>query len=108
MFFALETSFLKTIVLITGDQDFHYAASMLRHRGHKIYIVYPQTIPPPGLAHTAHDLFNWKTDILGRARVAPEAQLKPLTVVNVPLQSSSNAEVCPVSKFTADDDALDL
>lgn len=107
MFFALETSSLKTIVLITGDQDFHYAASTLRHRGHKIYIVYPQTKPPPGLAHTAHNLFNWQTDILGRARVAPEAQLKP-PVVNVPLQSRSNAEVFPVSKFTADDHALDL
>lgn len=101
MFFALETSLLKSIVLITGDRDFHYAASVLRHRGHKIYIIHSLIAPPPGLAHTAHGLFSWRTDILGCARAAPEAQLKPLTVANLPSQSNRDTEVCPVSKSTS-------
>lgn len=102
MLFALETPTLKTIVLITGDQDFHYATSVLRLKGHKIYIVHPHTKPPSKLVHSTHGLFDWKTEILDRTGAALEAYPMSPVAINISSQPSSSSKVCLVCEFTTD------
>lgn len=64
--FALENQSPTVLVLITGDKDFTYAISILRMKGHEVYIIFPPgTRTHQGLKHIATGILDWDV-VLGR------------------------------------------
>jgi hypothetical protein len=64
--FALDTDApAATIVLLSGDQDFTYAISILRMRNYRVVVVAPQQ-SHKNFKHRASDIFDWDVFVVGR------------------------------------------
>lgn len=67
--FAMDNPAPAVIMLISGDRDFVYAVSVLRHRKYDVVLV----IPPQGahitLKHQANVVLEWKYDIFEESAV---------------------------------------
>lgn len=69
--FAIDNPSPATVVLITGDRDFAYAASLLRLRGYAVIVI----VPPPvhmSLKMQATKVHDWQRDVLGLAELHRE------------------------------------
>lgn len=69
--FAIDNPSPATVVLITGDRDFAYAASLLRLRGYAVIVI----VPPPvhmSLKMQATKVHDWQRDVLGLAELRRE------------------------------------
>ncbi|KAG6829980.1 hypothetical protein H0H87_009587 [Tephrocybe sp. NHM501043] len=62
--FAIDHPAPATIFLISGDQGFAYAASILRHRKYKVIILCPTNTHDSLLAQ-ANARLDWHTEVLG-------------------------------------------
>lgn len=63
--FAIDNCAPATFLMITGDRDFSYAASILRLRGYEVIVVLPSTSSHVSLRKQASILFDWQRDVLG-------------------------------------------
>lgn len=63
--FAVDNCAPATFLMITGDRDFSYAASILRLRGYEVIVVLPSTSSHVSLRKQASILFDWQRDVLG-------------------------------------------
>jgi uncharacterized LabA/DUF88 family protein len=74
MAYAIDNPAPTAIILISGDRDFAYATSVLRHRQYQVIL-----IAPPGthvsLKSQASVILDWTTDVLGKAALEPPASL---------------------------------
>ncbi|KAG8969239.1 hypothetical protein FRC03_003764 [Tulasnella sp. 419] len=72
MAFALDNPAPATVLLITGDRDFVYAVSVLRHRKYTVALV----IPPQGahitLKSQASTVLDWRYDVFAVANTAED------------------------------------
>lgn len=69
--FAMDNPTPATVVMITGDRDFAYAASLLRLRGYEVIMI----VPPPvhmSLKMQANKVHDWQRDVLGLAELHRE------------------------------------
>ncbi|KAL1741887.1 NYN domain-containing protein [Schizophyllum fasciatum] len=88
--YACEAGVPATIVLISGDRDYAYAAACLRHRNHRIILISPaEQFPHISLRQQATRAYDWRTEVLGlkpiqrgiRYKLAPKASAsKPVIV----------------------------
>lgn len=69
--FAIDNRAPATIIIITGDRDFSYAASILRLRGYEVVVVLPSTSSHVSLRMQASILFEWQRDVLGNRSSCP-------------------------------------
>ncbi|KLO18571.1 hypothetical protein SCHPADRAFT_899591 [Schizopora paradoxa] len=69
--FAIDNRVPATIIIITGDRDFSYAASILRLRGYEVIVVLPSTSSHVSLRMQASILFEWQRDVLGNRSSCP-------------------------------------
>lgn len=69
--FAIDNRAPATIVVITGDRDFSYAASTLRLRGYEVIVVLPSISSHVSLRMQASILFEWQRDVLGNRSSCP-------------------------------------
>lgn len=84
--FALDNPAPAVVMLISGDRDFNYAVSILRHRRYTVILV----IPPVGahitLRSQANVVLDWKYDIFAiEAREDKENYANASTAVGHPL-----------------------
>ncbi|KAJ8517573.1 hypothetical protein ONZ45_g5269 [Pleurotus djamor] len=68
--YAIDRSTPLTVILISGDRDFAYAASVLRLRSHEVIII---SLSNPGahpsLKAQASECLDWQADIMGKIEV---------------------------------------
>jgi len=112
--YAMDNVPPTTIILITGDRDFAYAAAVLRLRQYQVVVVAP-TLPTPHLSlkSQASVLLNWNTDILDKANQDPstlnqttlEQQQSPSSrcrSTSVPESSASYSRLSPSPRARRD------
>lgn len=63
--FAFDNPSPATIVIITGDRDFAYAAATLKLRGYEIIVIAPSNIAHSSLKMQAGRLYDWQRDVAG-------------------------------------------
>ena len=74
MLFAMDHPPPSTLVLISGDSDFSNVLSILRDRGYRVLLIYPQLVTRPALRQSAEIALQWELDILGLSkRTTPPA-----------------------------------
>ncbi|KAI5826042.1 DUF537-domain-containing protein [Schizophyllum commune Tattone D] len=66
--FAWDNPPPTTIVLISGDRDFAYAAAILRNRNFRIVIITPAQAVTC-LREQATQVFDWRTEVLGTSAI---------------------------------------
>lgn len=81
--FAIDHEAPATIVLISGDRDFAYAASILRLRCYRVVVIAPSIIHA-SLKSQASRLVDWNCDILGKAEQDQSLSSKPMAKGNNP------------------------
>ncbi|KAH8117392.1 NYN domain-containing protein [Phellopilus nigrolimitatus] len=63
--FAIDSPAPATIVLITGDRDFAYAAAILRLRGYEVIIIASSFIAHASLKSQGCRLYDWQKVVVG-------------------------------------------
>jgi hypothetical protein len=72
--FAIDYPPPATLILISGDRDFAYAVSVLRHRRYQIVLIAPP-LSHHSLRSQASIVFDWDSDIV--AKVSSESSPEP-------------------------------
>lgn len=62
--FAIDNPSPATIILISGDRDFVYAISVLRHRRYRVVLIVPKYNTHIALKSQANSVLEWQYDIL--------------------------------------------
>lgn len=64
--YAIDTAAPATIVIISGDRDFAYAASILRSRKYEVILLMPDTTHE-SLLYQATTIIDWKSEVVNKA-----------------------------------------
>ena len=62
--FAIDNPSPATVILISGDRDFVYAISTLRHRRYRVVLIVPKYGSHISLKSQASTVLEWQYDIL--------------------------------------------
>ncbi|KII85144.1 hypothetical protein PLICRDRAFT_333488 [Plicaturopsis crispa FD-325 SS-3] len=81
--FAIDNPPPATIILISGDRDFAYAASILRMRLYKVILIIPNDEVHISLKCQASSIFEWKAHILGGSEVDTSTSLSAVESAGV-------------------------
>lgn len=74
MAYAIDNPAPRTIILITGDRDFAYALSSLKHRRYQVVLVRPPNAHA-SLVSQASIIFDWFDDVVNKPN-APSSQFQ--------------------------------
>ncbi|KAF4603881.1 hypothetical protein EYR40_001054 [Pleurotus pulmonarius] len=70
MIYAMDHPGPRTIIIISGDRDYAYAAALLRMRRFQVVVISTSgSGVSNGLAAQASACYDWTTDVLGKANV---------------------------------------
>ncbi|KAI5899944.1 DUF537-domain-containing protein [Schizophyllum commune H4-8] len=95
--FAWDNPPPTTIVLISGDRDFAYAAAILRNRNFRIVIISPAQAVTC-LREQATHVYDWRTEVLGTSAI-PQ-RIHPSLLPKRPVPGSSQQRVAVRDKAT--------